>query len=76
MRQAGLPLSSAGSADARSQFAAYLQGRRQDVSESLPTPAAIRKAEREVAEFRKFQQLSREFVETSSENLPLAAAGG
>ena len=37
------------------------------VSESLPTPAAIRKAEREVVEFRKFQQLSREFVETNSE---------
>jgi len=34
------------------------------LSESLPTPAAIRKAEREVAEFRKFQELSREFVET------------
>lgn len=37
------------------------------VSESLPTPAAIHKAEREVAEFRKFQQLSREFVETNAE---------
>lgn len=36
-------------------------------SESLPTPAAIRKAEREVAEFRKFQQLSREFVDTNAE---------
>lgn len=36
------------------------------VSESLPTPAAIHKAEREVAEFRKFQQLSREFVETNA----------
>lgn len=36
------------------------------ISESLPTPAAIRKAEREVAEFRKFQELSREFVETST----------
>src|SRR5256885_13956419 len=35
-------------------------------SESLPTPAAIRKAEREVAEFRKFQELSREFVETNT----------
>jgi hypothetical protein len=34
-------------------------------SESLPTPAATRKAEREVAEFRNFQQLSREFVETN-----------
>jgi len=37
------------------------------VSESLPTPAAIRKAEREVAEFRKFRQLSREFVQTNTE---------
>jgi hypothetical protein len=36
------------------------------VSESLPTPAAIHKAEREVAEFRKFQQLSREFVDTNA----------
>ena len=35
-------------------------------SESLPTPAAARKAEREVAEFRNFQQLSREFVETNA----------
>ena len=37
------------------------------ISESLPTPAAIHKAERELAEFRKFQQLSREFVETNAE---------
>lgn len=37
------------------------------ISESLPTPATIHKAEREVAEFRKFQQLSREFVETNAE---------
>lgn len=37
------------------------------VSESLPTAAAIHKAEREVAEFRKFQELSREFVETNAE---------
>jgi hypothetical protein len=36
------------------------------ISESLPTPAAIRKAEREVAEFRRFQELSREFVETNA----------
>ena len=36
------------------------------ISESLPTPAAIRKAEREVAEFHKFQELSREFVETNT----------
>ncbi len=37
------------------------------ISESLPTPAAIHKAEREVAEFRKFQQLSREFVEANAQ---------
>ncbi len=37
------------------------------VSESLPTPAAIHKAEREVAEFRRLQQLSREFVDTNAE---------
>ena len=37
------------------------------VSESLPNPAAIHKAEREVAEFRKFQQLSHEFVDTNAE---------
>ena len=36
------------------------------VSESLPTRAARRKAEREVAEFRRFQKLSREFVKTST----------
>jgi hypothetical protein len=37
------------------------------ISESLPTSAAIRKAEKEVAEFRKFQRLSREFVQTNTE---------
>jgi hypothetical protein len=33
------------------------------VTESFPTPAAQRKAEREVAGFRKYQELSRTFVE-------------
>src|SRR6202008_4977255 len=37
------------------------------VSEALPTPAAIQKAEREVEEFRKFQRLSREFLGTNAE---------
>jgi len=37
------------------------------ISQALPTPAAIRKAEREVEEFRKFQQLSREFLGTNAE---------
>lgn len=35
------------------------------ISESLPTPAAIRKAEREIAEFRRYQQISRDFVEVN-----------
>src|ERR1022692_203356 len=46
------------------------------ISESFPSPAAIHKAEREVAEFRKFQELSREFVETNAEILSLAAGRG
>src|SRR6516225_5670294 len=36
-------------------------------SEALSTSAAIRKAEREVEEFRKFQQLTREFLGTNAE---------
>jgi hypothetical protein len=34
------------------------------VSESLPIPSAIAKSEREVAEFRKYQQLSQQFVDS------------
>jgi hypothetical protein len=37
------------------------------VSEALATPKAIQKAEREVQEFRKFQQLTREFLGTNTE---------
>src|SRR6202162_2281495 len=33
------------------------------ISEALPTPAAVRKAEQEIDEFRKYQELSRTFVE-------------
>ena len=36
-------------------------------SESLPGPADIAKAEQEVAEFRKFQELSQEFVTTNAQ---------
>lgn len=36
------------------------------VTEALPNPAALSKAEREVAEFRKFQQLSQRFVEINT----------
>ena len=35
------------------------------VTESLPNPAAIGKAEREIAEFRKLQNLHKEFVEVN-----------
>ncbi len=35
------------------------------VSETLPTPQSVRKAEHEIAEFRKYQELSRAFVEVN-----------
>jgi hypothetical protein len=35
------------------------------ISEALPTPASVRKAEREIAEFRKFHELSRSFLEVN-----------
>jgi hypothetical protein len=35
------------------------------VAETLSSPAALRKAQREVAEFRKFQQLSAKLVEVN-----------
>ena len=37
------------------------------VTEALPSPAAVRKAEQEVAEFRSYRQLSRELVEVSEQ---------
>jgi hypothetical protein len=39
---------------------------RKTVTESLPNPAAFAKAEREVAEFRNYQQLSQQFVEVNT----------
>jgi hypothetical protein len=35
------------------------------VTQSLPSPAAVRKAEKEIAEFRRFQTLSHELVEVN-----------
>ena len=35
------------------------------ISEALPSPASVRKAEREIAEFRKFQELSRSFLDVN-----------
>ena len=37
------------------------------VTEALPTPAAVRKAEQEIAEFRSYQKLGHEFVEVSEQ---------
>ena len=37
------------------------------ISEALPTIAAVRKAEHEIAEFRKYQELSRAFVEINAQ---------
>ena len=37
------------------------------VTEALPTPAAVRKAEQEIAEFRHYQQLGHELVEVSEQ---------
>lgn len=37
------------------------------VTEALPNPAAVRKAEQEIAEFRKYQQLCQELVEVSEQ---------
>jgi len=36
------------------------------VTESLPNPAAQKKAEREIAEFRRFEQLIRDFIEVNA----------
>lgn len=36
-------------------------------TESLPNPAAQRKVEREVAEFRRFQEMSRSFLEVNEQ---------
>ena len=37
------------------------------ITESLPHPAAVHKAEREIEEFRKYQTLHREFLEVSAQ---------
>jgi hypothetical protein len=37
------------------------------VTEALPTPAAVRKAKHEIAEFRRFQQWSRELIDVSEQ---------
>jgi hypothetical protein len=36
------------------------------ITESLPTPAAQKKAEREIAEFRHFEQIIRAFIEVNA----------
>jgi hypothetical protein len=51
------------------------------VTETFPSPAVRRQAERQIAEFRKFQQLSRAFVEVNEQicrqrSLPEEAEAG
>jgi hypothetical protein len=43
-------------------------------SESLPTPAAVRRARRQIAAFRRFQQWNREFVKVNASICRLLAA--
>ena len=35
------------------------------VTEALPSPAAVQKAQREIAEFRKFEQLSKDLIQVN-----------
>ena len=42
-----------------------MQGK--SITESLPGPLTMRKAEREIAEFRNLQDLHREFVEVNAQ---------
>ena len=44
------------------------------VTQSLPNPAAMRKAEREIAEFRNLQGLHKEFVEVNAKICQLRPA--
>jgi hypothetical protein len=41
--------------------------RGKSVTESLPDPAAVRKAETEIAEFRKFDDLRKQFLAINAE---------
>ena len=45
------------------------------VTEALPTAAAVRKAEQEIAEFRNYQKLGQELVEVSEQICRLRPVG-
>jgi hypothetical protein len=45
------------------------------VTESLPSPAAQKKAEREIAEFRRFEQLVRDFMVVNAKICQSRSAG-
>ena len=45
------------------------------ISEALPSPTAVRKAECEIAEFRKYQQISRDFIEVNEKICQLRPDG-
>ena len=44
------------------------------ITEALPTPGAVRKAEVEIAEFRKFRELSHAFVQVNQQICQLRPA--
>ena len=46
------------------------------VTQSLPDPAALEKAQTEIAEFRRFQELSRKLIEVNIEICRLRPAAG
>lgn len=46
------------------------------VTESLPDRVAMKKAQAEIAEFRRFQELSRKLIEVNLEICRLRSAGG
>jgi hypothetical protein len=43
------------------------------ISEALPTSAAVRKVEREISEFRRYQQISRDFIDVNERICQLRA---
>jgi hypothetical protein len=57
-----MPLRQAERCRARAAVPAQPQGEWEDGHESFATPAALRKAQREVAEFQRWQQLGQELV--------------
>ena len=54
LRKTDLALCAAGRPRSRTQMRLIYKWRGESVTEALPTPAAVRKAEQEIAEFRHY----------------------